>query len=62
MALLGKIASSIRDGESDDALGIWKRALLNAPLTFVKIERKDDLQWKRINEREAFGHLFDTMY
>ena len=60
-ALVIRIDDAITKGASDDELDMWVQAVLSAPMAMVKCASVEDANWKRIAEREAFGHGFELL-
>ena len=60
-ALVFRVAQAI-DDEDDDSLGLWRSAILTAPMMIMNVESPGKADWKRIDERESFGRAFEMLY
>jgi hypothetical protein len=61
-ALIFRIDQAISEGEDEDTLDKWVQAVLTAPLCVLCCVSVEDVSWKRISEREAFGHGYELLY
>ena len=62
-ALVLRIAEVIDDANAGpEELGVWLKAVMQAPVMFIKYKSESDCKRARITDRESFGVTYELLY